>query len=67
MAMTMMKKTHKIKTRILFLTRQTLNNILRNSNKRMMKLRTKRRNMINKTNSNKSSLKSRLERSKCLI
>ena len=69
MAMTtMMKKsTRRIKTRILFLTRQTLSNILRNSNKRMMKPRTKRRNMINKTNSSKSSLKSRLERSKCLI
>ena len=69
MAMTTMmrKSTRRIKTRILFLTRQTLSNILRNSNKRMMKPRTKRRNMINKTNSSKSSHKSRLERSKCLI
>ena len=57
MAMTMMKNTHKIKTRILFLAKKTLNNSLHNSSKKMTKPRTKRRTMGSKNNS--SSLKSR--------
>ena len=64
MAMTMMTtmtSIRKIKTRRLFLVKKTLNSSLNN---RMMKLRMKR-NMI--SNNNKSSLKSRSGRSKCLI
>ena len=66
MVMTMMmKSTLRIKTRIQFLAKMTLNNNLHNSNKKTMKPRTKRRIMGNKTNS--SSLKLRLGKSKCLI
>ena len=61
----MMKNTHKIKTRILFLAKKTRNNNLHNSNKRTMKLRMKRRIMGSKNNS--SSLKSKSVKSKCLI
>ena len=64
MVMTMMRtmmSIRKIKTRKLFLAKKTLNSSLNN---RMMKLRTKR-NMT--SNNNKSSLKSRSGRSKCLI